>query len=169
MDLTPHVENLRHELMAAADPGDATAERLVTTVTAAARLTMFDVLTSAADEITRDLVPGSVEVRLRGRNPFFVVTSPMAKDDFGDDDTDLDTASREPVLADENPKPGSAARISFRPSEHLKHSIESAAEAEGVSVNAWLIRAANAALSRDSRPDPARGSRRVNHLAGWVG
>jgi hypothetical protein len=36
------------------------------------------VLSAAADEVTRDLAPGSVEIRLRGRDPYFyfVVTSP---------------------------------------------------------------------------------------------
>ena len=37
---------------------------------------LLDALSSAADEITRELAPGSVEVRLRGREPQFAVTPP---------------------------------------------------------------------------------------------
>jgi len=37
---------------------------------------LLDGLSAAADEITRELAPGSVEVRLRGRDPNFVVTTP---------------------------------------------------------------------------------------------
>ncbi len=90
MDLTPYVEDLRRELLAAAESGEATelAERLVAAVASATRLTMLDVLSAAADEITRDMVPGSVEVRLRGRNPYFVVTSPDDHEEFGYDDAD---------------------------------------------------------------------------------
>ena len=35
---------------------------------------MQDALGAAADEITRELAPGSVELRIRDRNPEFVVT-----------------------------------------------------------------------------------------------
>ncbi|MCM3885959.1 hypothetical protein [Frankia sp. R82] len=78
MDLTPYVENLRSELLAAADSGEARAlaERLTAAVASASRLTLLEVLSAAADEVTRDLAPGSVEIRLRGRNPYFVVTPP---------------------------------------------------------------------------------------------
>ncbi|MFV2083259.1 hypothetical protein [Micromonospora sp. LOL_021] len=38
-------------------------------------MTLLDALSAAADEITRDLAPGSVELRLRGRDPHFVVTA----------------------------------------------------------------------------------------------
>ncbi|CAO5167552.1 Toxin-antitoxin system HicB family antitoxin [Frankia sp. AiPs1] len=78
MDLTPYVENLRGELLAAADSGEARAlaERLTAVVASASRLTILEVLSAAAEEVTRDLAPGSVEIRLRGRNPYFVVTPP---------------------------------------------------------------------------------------------
>lgn len=37
---------------------------------------MLNVLSAAMDEITRELAPGSVDVRLRGLDPDFVVTLP---------------------------------------------------------------------------------------------
>src|SRR4249919_2877922 len=78
MDLTPYVSNLRQELAVAADAGGedarALAERLTAPLESAVRLTLLDALSAAADEITRELAPGSVELRLRSGEPDFVVT-----------------------------------------------------------------------------------------------
>src|SRR5690606_927262 len=67
MDLTPHVERLRHELGVAAAAGgeeaQALAERLTAPLESAVRLMLLEVLAEAADEITRELAPGSVEMR----------------------------------------------------------------------------------------------------------
>src|SRR5215471_773707 len=86
MDLTPYVSNLRHELAVAADAGGddarALAERLTAPLESAVRLVLLDALSAAAAEITRDLAPGSVDLRLRGREPSFVVTPPPAEHPF---------------------------------------------------------------------------------------
>ena len=78
MDLTQYVSDLRHQLTVAAEAGGddarALAERLTAPLESAARLALLDALSAAAAEITRDLAPGSVDVRLRGREPTFVVT-----------------------------------------------------------------------------------------------
>ena len=78
MDLTPYVENLRRELTVAADAGGddarALAERLVAPLESAVRLMLLDALSAAADDITCELAPGSVELRLRSGEPDFVVT-----------------------------------------------------------------------------------------------
>src|SRR5256886_8579685 len=80
MDLTSYVDNLRHELAVAAEAGGddarALAERLTAPLDSAVRLVLLDALSAAAAEITRDLAPGSVDLRLRGREPSFVVTAP---------------------------------------------------------------------------------------------
>src|SRR3954471_7575739 len=82
MDLSPYVETLRRDLARAADAGGAEAralaERLTAALDPAARLALLDALSSAADEITRELAPGSVEVRLRSGEPEFVVALPAA-------------------------------------------------------------------------------------------
>ena len=81
MDLTPYVENLRRELAVAAEAGGeearALAERLTAPLESGIRLTLLDALSAAADEITRELAPASVELRLRGGEPEFVA-SPAA-------------------------------------------------------------------------------------------
>src|SRR6266508_3323982 len=80
MDLGQYVDNIRQQLALAAEAGGddarALAERLVAPLDAAIRLTLQDVLAAAAEEITCELAPGSVELRLRGRDPEFVVTPP---------------------------------------------------------------------------------------------
>ena len=88
MNLTLYVDALRHDLaVAAAASGDDArdlAERLTAPLESAVRLALLDALSTAADEITRDLAPGSVELRLRAREPSFVVTPPPAESSFDD-------------------------------------------------------------------------------------
>ena len=73
MDLQPYVENLHQQLVVAAETGGPEArelvERLAAPLDAAIRLTLQDALAAAAEEITCELAPGSVELRLRGREP----------------------------------------------------------------------------------------------------
>src|SRR5436189_6089088 len=111
MNLELYVENLNRQLAAAAEAGGdearALAERLVAPLDAAIRLALQDVLAAAAEEITCELAPGSVEVRLRGRDPEFVVTPPpveMSPDDLPPADNYREPA---PVDGDE----GGVSRI----------------------------------------------------------
>ena len=75
---------------------------------------------------------------------------------------------RKRLLAEDGP----AARINVRLPEQLKAAIEETAAAEGRSVNAWLVRAASAALQRsdrDQHPEPrSSGKRAKQHFPGWV-
>ena len=171
MDLTPYVSNLRQELAVAADAGGddarALAERLTAPLESAVRLVLLDALSAAAAEITRDLAPGSVDLRLRGREPSFVVTPPPAEQPF---DEPGPPAADVPPPATPEGEEGAAARISFRLTEYLKGRIEEAAAQAGLSVNAWLVRAAAAALESGDRD---RGSVRRPPLGGqrytgWV-
>src|SRR3954454_22187627 len=80
MDLDRYVEELRTQLVVAAEAGGdearALADRLSGALEASARLMLLEALSDAANEITVELAPGSVEVRLRGREPELVVTPP---------------------------------------------------------------------------------------------
>src|SRR4029453_13386519 len=80
MNIDTYVESIRHQLEVAAETGGnearALAERLAAPLDSAIRLAIQDALAAAADEITLDLAPGSVEIRLRGRDPEFVVSLP---------------------------------------------------------------------------------------------
>src|ERR1035438_3832775 len=84
MNLSLYVEDIHRQLVTAAEAGgdDARtlAERLVAPLESAIRLALQDALAAAAEEITCELAPGSVELRLRGRDPEFVVTpAPAAR------------------------------------------------------------------------------------------
>ena len=149
MQLTPYVENLHRQLAVAAEAGGedarALAERLTAPLESAIRLMLLDALSAAADEITRELAPGSVELRLRAGEPDFVVTPA-------------------PPETDE----GAAARINLRLPEQLKAAVEHAAGRERLSVNAWLVRAVAAAVAPDDRRPGQRGGRIGQAYKGWV-
>ena len=70
MELSEYVESIHRHYAAAADAGGdetrAVAERLFAPLDAAIRLALQDALAAAAEEITTELAPGSVELRLRG-------------------------------------------------------------------------------------------------------
>ncbi|MGF1428501.1 toxin-antitoxin system HicB family antitoxin [Kitasatospora sp. LaBMicrA B282] len=174
MDLTPYVDNLRHELAVAAEAGGedarALADRLTSPLESAIRLTLLNALSDATGEITLDLAPGSVDLRLRGLDPEFVVTPPFVLGPPEADEAPLPTAPAAPLA----PPPGAAdgeesgtARINFRLPAHLKSRIEETAAMEGLSVNAWLVRAAAAALEPAPRTTRAPAARRQNYT-GWV-
>src|SRR6202034_2562224 len=168
MDLGTYISNIRQELALAAEAGGddarALAERLAAPLESALRLALLDALSDAADEITRDLAPGSVHLRLRGREPGFVVTPPPAEPI---DQVDAPAAELPPVAPQDDD--GAMARVNFRLSENLKGQTEEAAERPALSVNAWLVRAAAAALDgsghRRRTERAARGSQRYT---GWV-
>jgi hypothetical protein len=162
MDLTQYVENLRRELAVAADAGGddarALAERLTAPLESAIRLMLLDALSAAADEITRELAPASVELRLRAGEPEFVVVQAP-----GDEAVER-APGAPPPEADE----GAMARINLRLPEQLKAGVEQAASRERLSVNAWLVRAAAVALAQDGGHPGQRGGRIGQAYTGWA-
>jgi hypothetical protein len=162
MNLTPYVENLRGALAVAADAGGpdarALAERLTAPLDSAARLALLDALSAAAGEITRELAPGSVDLRLRAGEPEFVVTPAPADEPAGD------TPPPAPPEADD----AATARINLRLPEQLKTAVEQAASRERLSVNAWLIRVTAAAVAQDPPGPRPRGGRVGQGFTGWV-
>jgi hypothetical protein len=170
MNLTPYVDSLRRELAEAAELGGddarALAERLTGALEAAFRLALLDALSAAADEITRDLAPGSVELRLRGREPGFVVTPPPAEHPV---DGSHATPGPDVPPVPPDSEDGGTARISLRLSDQLKSRIEEAAGRDGLSVNAWLVRvAAAAAQATHARPTQRRAAHGGERYVGWV-
>ncbi|WP_121712940.1 toxin-antitoxin system HicB family antitoxin [Streptomyces sp. E5N91] len=170
MDLSPYVDTLRRELAVAAEAGGEEArelaERLTAPLESATRLTLLNVLSAAMDEITSELAPGSVDVRLRGLEPDFVVTPPPAAE-----------ATTEPVKTVEAPvaqvpadsEGGGPARINLRLPAHLKARAEETANREGLSVNAWLVRAVAGAVEGSTPTHTTEKTRSVGQsLTGWV-
>jgi hypothetical protein len=175
MQLDRFVDDITRQMAVAAAAGgpeaESLAERLVLPLRSAVRLALLDALSAAADELTLELAPGSVEVRLRGGEPSFVIegvaaTLPAIEPDPVPPQPPADTPTAEP---DEG-----ATRINLRMPDSLKARVEAAALREGRSVNAWLVRAAAAALEPSapippSAPRPPAASRRGSkHVTGWA-
>jgi hypothetical protein len=172
MHLDDYVRQVHEQLTATAALGDERTQQIAGTLTSAAapavRLAILAALSEAADEITAALLdsPGTpvVSVRLDG------------------DNVRVDVASSEPEPSAARADDGDAsARISLRLSESLKSDVEEAAGRDGVSVNTWLVRAANNALSpvwggfggQGGRGQGGRGqgNRRnssPHHVTGWI-
>ena len=161
MDLGQYVTDLQRQLLEAAENGTedtrAVAERLVAGLDSAARLVLLDVLSAAVGEITRDLAPGSVDLRLRGREIEFVVAQPSAE-------ADTDDAPATAVDLDDV----STSRTTLRLPDALKARVDEAAAADGLSVNTWLVRAVAAALQPRQRRSAQRTLRTGDSFAGWA-
>ena len=175
MELETYVEHLRGQLAVAAAAGgeetQALAQRLTAALEPAARLTLLDALSAAAAEITSELAPGSVEVRLRGSDPDFVVTAPPAEA-APEETTANEPSSAAAVSAATAPAgDGGISRINLRLPDHLKGHVEQSAEREGLSINAWLVRAVAAAVDRGQPAPPHREQRTPRsgqRYTGWA-
>jgi hypothetical protein len=141
LNLTIVIEGLREDLQGLAELGDERSEqiarRLGDALGSSLRLKVFDLLSQAALELSSKLPSGHVEVRLAGQEPELVF---------------VDDAAAEAGAAEEL-----SARISLRLPESLKASVEKAAAREGISTNAWLVRAI--ARATESRPAHVSGKR----------
>ena len=149
MDMSEYVATLRRELglitRFAGDDVARAAEMLTEAMEPSVRLTLLEVLSAAAAEITTRLDDAVIEVRLSGSDADFVVT--VTTDDL----------VSEPAGPAAPAGEGSddMARVTLRLSEPLKARVEASAAGAGVSVNAWLIRAIGQALD----PPAARSGR----------
>ena len=169
MDLTPYVASLGRELLTAAELGSgedsALVERLTVSMESAIRLALLEALSAAADEITADLAPDSVQVLLRGRDPKFVVTRRAPEPAVAPEPAPA--APAEDVAA--GFEDGTTVRINVRLPEPLKAAIDEAAAKEGRSVNAWLVRAASAQLApKREAPAETPGVAASQRFVGWV-
>lgn len=153
MDLSEHVGNLRRELAALTRFASAdvarTAELLAEALDSAVRLTLLDVLSAAAAEMTARLDDAVIDVRLADGEPQFVVTTTPVDDD--------DQAAQSPPGG---PDDAGQARITLRLSEGMKSRLEGAATTAGLSVNAWLVRAVGAALVQPAQGQGSSGRRK---------
>jgi hypothetical protein len=161
MDTTPLIDSLRQDLVRAAEVGGpdakAAAERLLMAMEPAVRLTLMDALTQAAAELGGALPGVAIEVRLKGRDPEFVVVrasaTPSDETDAGADaETDADVA-----------------RITLRIPETLKARAETLAARRGQSLNTWLVSAARAAADENRSQEWSDWGRqgRSRRMQGW--
>ena len=134
MDLTEYTEMLRRELGSVTrfggDEFTRTAEMLADALESSVRLTLLEVLSAAAAEITTRLDDTVIDVRLSGSEPEFVVSTTPGE-------------------------PPDMTRVTLRLSGPLKARVDAEAAAAGLSVNAWLVRA----ISRALDPGPGKPPR----------
>jgi hypothetical protein len=165
MDLSPYIESVRAGVVSASsladEPTQHVAARLGTAIESSTRLALIRALSDAAGTISAELAPSSVEVRMVGSEPEFVVSIQTAdaeptllmpeSEQAGEDAAATSDVEDEPV-----------ARISLRLPQSVKTRVDEIASAEGISTNAWLIRAVMDALSERSSapasewPEPPR-------------
>ncbi len=179
MDITPYVDTLRLDLgQAARAMGPDTAEaadRLGYALDSSVRLALMEALSHAAAEITNELDGRSVEVRLQGREPVFVVAgeglSPVSDEGMAGTrgiPTDGDTRAFDP--SDEGEE---TSRITLRLPEALKGRAEEQAGSRGQSLNTWIVGAVRAALSSGPAATagpgaPGRNRSSNKRIQGWV-
>jgi hypothetical protein len=142
MNLTIVLEGLQQDLQGLAELGDERsaqiAQRLGEALGSNLRLKLLDLLSQAAVELSSKLPSGHIEVRLAGQEPELVF---------------VDAPGEAAGIAGEE----LSARISLRLPESLKTTVERSAAREGVSTNAWLVRAI--ARATESRPAHVSGKR----------
>lgn len=165
MELAHYTEELQRQLAAAAAAGTEEArdiaELLAAALDSATRLVLVEALSEAAGEISTDLAPGSVDLRVRGRDVAFVVTRPE-----GDSAVEPPVASAAVTPEGEHTSDDDAtSRTTLRLPDTLKQRAEAAAAADGVSLNTWLVRAIAGAVN----PGPqSRRGRAAASYQGWV-
>jgi len=156
MELSEYTGVLRGELAAitrfASEDVARAGQMLAEALDSSVRLTLLDVLSAAAADITAQLDDTVVEVRLAGGEPSFVVMSaPPAEPD----------EASEPTAAADSADESGTARITLRLSDTLKARVEAAAAGEGLSVNGWLVHAAIHELDGPSSTGPQRSRRGI--------
>lgn len=132
METDPFVRAIQDDLEAAVATGDEAAakatERIARTIEASLRLHLLDAVGRAALELSEQLPTGRIDVRLAGRDVQLVFVG--------------EEAPPPPAESED----ASTARLTLRMPEGLKQRVEAAATNEGVSTNAWLVRAVMSGL-----------------------
>jgi hypothetical protein len=164
MDLNPYLDSVRQGVAQAAALADehtqGVAHRLGSAIESSTRLALIQALSDAAGAISAELAPTSVDLRMTGHDPEFVVNVAPP----GEQPMLLVPAAEAPVGteregtgagdADAGDDEESVARISLRLPSSVKQRVDEMADRDGISTNAWLIRAVVDAL-----PDSRRGDR----------
>lgn len=177
MDLTSYLSSLRSDLTAAAGAGSdetrRTAELLSAALESSARLCLVDALSAAAAEITARLADaggGLVEIRMRGRDPEIVVLRTPPVEAMGAPPPPPGPPGS-PAAPDAAADDLGTARITVRLPEPVKTRSDRRAAEEGMSLNAWIVRAITDALGGARDDDRQRTTRRRGigtHITGYA-
>ena len=151
MQTAQFIEALQSDLRELAQLGGEelvqAAHRLEGAVKQSATLRLIDALTQVALEVSSQLPNGHLDVRLAGQDPELVY---------------VEEEEEEPQA--QATEDGLTARITLRLPDSLKVALETAAEAEGVSVNTFLVRA----LARSLSSGGGRAIRSGKRITGYA-
>jgi hypothetical protein len=152
MEMAHHIHAIQEDLAAAAslasdEPTVEAGRRLTQALGSSLHLRLLDVVSEAALALSSS-VPGRIEVRLAGRDPELVYIEEEEEPERPQ------TASADDAFS---------ARITLRLPEGLKAQLEVAANLEGTSVNAWIVRALQRGL--EPRTRSVRTGRRLSGYA----
>lgn len=154
MELSPYIESVRAGVVNASSLADEqtqhVAQRLGTAIESSTRLALIQALSDAAGTISAELAPSSVELRMVGQDPEFVVSLQTAEAEPTLLMPEPESVSEETADAEDEP----VARITLRLPQSVKARVDEVASSEGISTNAWLIRAVMDALSERSGSRP---------------
>lgn len=173
MDLQPYLDRLRADLgavsSAAGSEVAATAERLAEALGPSVRMTIVEVLSDAAAELSAELGDALVDVRVRGREPEFTVT----RNDDADDEAGYGYPGADIVLAGTaaDADDGCQARVTVRMSDSLKARIDEVSAERGLSVNAWIVEALRHATAGQRSGSPSNSNprgRSRRRVQGWA-
>ena len=150
MDLSPYLDTVRTGVANAASLADENTQqvayRLGTALESTTRLALIQALSDAAGTLSAELAPTSVELRMAGQDPEFVVSVPAA----GAEPTlllpETESPGPEQDQADDEPDEP-VSRISLRLPASVKARVDEQAARDGISTNAWLVRAVLEALA----------------------
>jgi hypothetical protein len=142
MDISAILDALRTDVQTTAEGGDKKTGEAVVRIgrllEATVRVQLMDALSEAAAELSQELPTGRVEVRIAGGD----VSLTFVRDQ--DEPADV-------------PPDEDSARITLRMPESLKTQAEASASREGISLNAWLVRAVKRGI--DNQRPTVRGNR----------
>ena len=150
MDLYPYISSVRAGVDSASaladEPTRQVVERLGTAIESSARLALIHALSDAAGTISAELAPSSVELRMVGQDPEFVVTVQRSDAEPTLLLPDDEPAPVPPADGPESDFEEPVARVTLRLPQSVKARVDERATASGISTNAWLMRVVMDAL-----------------------
>lgn len=156
MDLAHYLEAVASDLARATALADdqtrTIAERLTTVLEPALRLAMVQLLSESAAQLTSQLGGPVVTVRMEGRDPAWSIQSPVRVEPAAEPETVVDGDD-------------SLTRLTVRVPDPIKKRAEAMAQAEGQSLNAWIVQALRIATRPDTSEHTRSSKRRIT---GWA-
>jgi hypothetical protein len=177
MELGAVTRTVHEQLAAAAAMGDEHTQRaaqlLSISLDPALRLALQGAMSQVAGEISAQLAPGRVDLALVGGEVEVRVVPPPPTTEGSAPSAPPSSVAQSGASqptddpAEAQSEDSSTTRVSFRPPQHLKTRLDQAAAAEGLSLNAYLVRVLGAHLDAPAPEPPRPGPSGTGRTSGW--